>query len=258
MRLKLQPTGRQIIQDFWQPRQKEGDPVKFAEENLRVDDTGPFPNTLWDAAHSPFVIQPLQDYATDGITSTAIMKCAQSGLTECFMNAASWGICESSGSQMWVTSTEDVLRLFWEGRLKVKWERSPVMPSFSKRQKQGTLHLFFPNGILALVPSGSRAQLQSVPCRRIIMDEVRDWPPENYEIAKKRVRSHSEKAMVVTISCPEESGDHVHAAFTSGNQNRWEFLCEGCKKRIPLNFRKDEEGRGGLRWTTSKKTNPGS
>lgn len=234
------------------------DVVQWSGEEITVDPSSPFQGK-WKAPLVPYLLQPMLDFATGIATDINFRKCAQSAVTQAYMNCLLWLIRNQPAPSMWVTSTGKVMEKFIKGRLEPTMQKcKPVAELMPEGKGQKNVYeIYFLRMLFCLTSAGSIGELQSFPFRNLFMDEVRDWPKGSYDLVLKRTRAFSRIGYRrVTISCPEDEGDIIDLGFKAGNQNHWQFKCKKCGLVQKLKFSWGKPGAPGLNWRNDEYTKP--
>jgi len=218
----------------WKPADMRP-PWQWAEENYTVPVSSiPGP---WRSENSPWVCQPMEDFANNAIRQITILCSAQSAKTETMLVLLCWIIAEDPSPTMWVTSSDEEALKFCNERLMPALRlcepvraQIPLERTLAKSQE-----ILFPTMMLECVGANSKPKLQSRSRRFLLLDEVRNWPDWALPMALKRVRTWW-NSRVVILTTPEKVHDTVHLQFLEGSQNHRHVPCLGCGRKAPLLF----------------------
>jgi phage terminase large subunit GpA-like protein len=230
----------------WKPADRRP-PWQWCEDNVRVDDTSPFPGK-WRSDNSPWVREFMETFSRNDVSEIAVMCSAQSAKTQTIMCLLMWALKEDPGPTQYVMAAHDEVKTFSRTRLHPTIDNTPAVRELVQGEL-GISEMDFPGAALLLTGANSKSKLQSNPKRYLFLDEVRNYPPGAYEMVRKRVRAFW-NSKVLVISTPGKVNDHVHRAFLDGDQRRWHFACPCCGQLQELSFKQ-------LRWDTTEKTKPG-
>ena len=211
-------------------------PWRWAEKNIVVDKTSPFPGKF-NANIAPWTKEPMECFGDNRVKDLAIMCSAQSGKTQMVITLAAWCIAQDPGPAMWVMAAQDEAKTFARTRLMPTLENCDAVAELfpNDRHAKTTLEINFASMPLVINGANSQSKLQSKPIRWLFLDEVRNYPPGAYEMVIKRTRAFWNARRVV-ISTPDHENDHVHRAFLAGDQRVYEVLCPECDERHEMNF----------------------
>lgn len=232
----------------WKPADRRP-PWQWCEENVRVDDTSPFPGK-WRSSTSPWVRELMEVFADSTVNEIAVMCSAQSAKTQTIMCLLMWAVKEDPGPIQWVMAAQDEAKTFSRTRLIPTILNTRVVMEMVDAQDiaVNTLEINFPGAPLLITGANSKSKLQSNPKRYLFLDEVRNYPPGAYEMVRKRVRAFW-NSKVITISTPDRANDHVHRAYLQGDQRQWHFECPHCGQLQKLAFKQ-------LKYDTNEVTKP--
>lgn len=233
----------------WKPADRRP-PWQWCEENVRVDDTSPFPGK-WRSDTSPWVRELMETFADSTVNEISVMCSAQSAKTQTIMCLLMWAIKEDPGPIQWVMAAQDEAKTFSKTRLLPTILNTPCVEELINSQDiaVNTLEVNFPGAPLLITGANSKSKLQSNPKRYLFLDEVRNYPPGAYEMVRKRVRAFW-NSKVITISTPDMANDHVHRAFLQGDRRYWHFECPHCAQLQKLEFKQ-------IKYDTNETTKPG-
>ena len=232
---------------------------QWCRENVIVDDTSNFKGN-WNDELTPYVRKPMEDYVNDEVSELTCMAASQVAKTQPFLGCICWSIVNDPAPTLWVSSTDGTLTLFAQARLWPTFKRCNLVRDRLPNTRGQPHDIHFPNMLFSMTSSESNAELQSMPYRRIILDEARKYKAENFAMVQKRTRTYTWNKMQVILSCPEEENDCVHQSFKTGDQNEWFIQCPACHVEQEYKFRVfNEIGEqvGGIVWDVNEITRPG-
>lgn len=246
--MSKEPRLAKAFKRGWKPPDRRP-PWKWAEDNIRVDKTSPFPGK-WRSETSPWVRELMEVFADNRVESISVMCSSQSAKTQTIICLLAWAISEDPGPCMWVMAAQDEAKTFAKTRLMPTLEDcAPVAELFPQdRWAKNTLEINFTTMPLIINGANSQSKLQSKPVRWLFLDEVRNYPPGAYELVLERTRSFW-NARTVVISTPDVVDDAVDRAFKGGDQRRYHVKCGGCGEANPMTW-------ANLKWDDTPVTRP--
>jgi len=154
------------------------------------------------------LLQLLTDPTVDEI---AILKCAQTGVSELVRNAVGQWADLDPGPVQWVMTIRPAAE---KGMRKLQWmfDSSPALrPLVSERSHDTTLlAMALTNGMeVAIGWSGSLQSLSSDPQRRVILDEAAKYKAGRLDYARERLKTFGRRALLVVLSSPEHEADEI-------------------------------------------------
>lgn len=207
---------------------KQTSPWRWAEEHITIDNSTSIPGRF-RIANAPFTAGPMEDFADNRIRELTIMCSAQSAKTQLLITCLCWAIAEDPGPALWVMANAGDAEEFHRTRLKpqilsAKPIRRLQLPGRSADKAE---FMQFTTMNLAIRGAHSPAKLQSIPVRWLILDEVKNYPPDALSLVRKRVRAQWNHR-VVMISTPHLDNDEMHRAFLKGDQRHLYWACLKC------------------------------
>lgn len=245
---RLKPGIERGSRMAWNPPDHRP-PWKWAEDNIIVDNTSPFPGK-WKSETSPWVKEVMEVIADNTISDVSCICSSQSSKTQTFMNALGWVIDQDPGPAMWVMAAQDEAKTFSNTRLMPTLEKCKVLEDYfpKDRHSKTMSEIHFKNMPFILNGANSQSKLQSKPIRWLFLDEVRNYPPGALEMVLKRTRAFWNARRLI-ISTPDMVDDAVHRAFLSGDQRHYHVMCPKCEWRSPLKWEQ-------MKWETDAITHP--
>ncbi|MGC2781685.1 MAG: terminase gpA endonuclease subunit [Bradyrhizobium sp.] len=227
-------------------------PAQWCAENIIVPD-GPRANELWDPRLTPYVVEPLNNSATDiPVNKEVCKKSAQTGFTMMAMGIVGATIeTDPSGGILLVQPTDGALADFIADKLNPAIEASPALkakikPQVSRSGEGSTTYLKrYPGGSMALAIANSTADLRSKTKRKIIKDEASEYPtdldgqgsPHTMIEARYEAFGASGDWKEINISTPTVKGScYIDEQFHKGDQRFWHVDCPGCGEAFTFKF----------------------
>jgi phage terminase large subunit GpA-like protein len=227
------------------------DPAEWAADNLVVPD-GPRAGEKWSADLTPYIVEPLNAFGPDsGVNEIAVMKSAQTGFTTLAIAAAGHSIDRDPCDMMIIQPTADALSDFNRLKLGRAIEssaalKSKVAPQVAKAGSGSTTSSkVFGNFALTLAISSSAADLRSKTVKKLIRDEIDQYPDDlddqgsPIEISDGRLIAFLEAGdwRKLDISTPTIKGaSKIEERFEAGDRRRWHVPCPGCGEYFVFDF----------------------
>ncbi|HZV34087.1 MAG TPA: terminase gpA endonuclease subunit, partial [Verrucomicrobiae bacterium] len=230
----------------WKPQDLRT-PWEWCEDHVIVDKTSPLPGK-WRSANSPWV-KEVMEIRLDRRVRICCVKCsAQSSKTQTVLNLLMYDIVEDSGPTMYVMANKEDAADFVDDRFLPTLMNCKPAAELLRGQKG--LGFKFKNGMpLYFVGAGSMAKLQGKPMKRLMLDEVRNYPDGALETVLKRVRAFGDLSQIFMISTPDKKGDTMDRSFLDGDQRTFHFPCPMCAHMQQLRMAQ-------LKWDTNEETKP--
>jgi phage terminase large subunit GpA-like protein len=200
----------------------------------------------WDTARTPY-LREVMDVLSDEhpAKKVVLMKPTQVGGTECLNNFAGYIVQHSPGPTMVVQPTEKLAQRWSRQRLAPMIAASPALRGLisAARARDGsntTLLKEFPGGLLVIAGANSSADLRSMPARRILADEVDEYPAdldeqgEPLELAERRASTFIRRKVFVVSSPKIKSTSVVWREYEKSDQRQFHVPCPHCGHRQVL------------------------
>ncbi len=243
---------KNLIGEFFswalKPRPKRH-PWQWAEEKLTLDKTSPFPGR-YKADTAPWTKLPMEKWADPEIRYIIIRCPAQTGKTQLAIVCVCYAIDEDPGPMMWVMAAADEAKTFSKQRLTPTLESVDSIASQMPRGRSDKMvcEINFPQSPLVINGANSPSKLQSKPIRRLILDEVRNYPPGALSMALKRIRSWWNGCALI-ISTGDSVGDPFDLEWQKGTQSQFCVKMPCCGALDPMDFKN-------LKWDDNDITRP--
>ena len=146
---------------------------------------------------------------------------------------------------MVVMPTEKLAQRWSNQRLKPMIAASPALsriisPARSRDASNTTLMKEFPGGFLVIAGANSAADLRSMPARRVLADEVDEYPEDledqgsPLELAERRASTFIRRKVFVCSSPAIKSTSVIWREYEAGTQERYHCACPHCGTMQPL------------------------
>lgn len=218
-----------------------------------------------DIETCPMIKEPMRawkDYLVRKVTCMCAVQCLKTLTLElCLL----WSIAHDSGSAQWLHPTDKEAKEHADERFTKLIESFPAIQKFytdNRHDKTGTfinfIHMF-----LRMEGANVRANLQRKSIKLQFRSEI--WQSDKWERGRLKEADsrqtqfvHNSKAF--TESQPgwdkDHGGDDMHAEFSDGTMEEWNFRCQSCGKLQPYLFdhRRQDGTFAGIRWDDNKTT----
>lgn len=219
-------------------------PSEFTARHRMVlggDNPGP-----WRHDRTPYLREIMDAAADESVRCIVICKGSQSGGTEALINILAWSVDQDPGQTMVVfpdaTSSrqKNLLRFLPEFRA-----CAPVAARMSTRPKElNTRFLRFDRMDMLFRGSFSEHQIESDPCRRMVVDELDRCPPRTAHLAKQRVKTFA-RGQSCFCGKPRRRGEGIDLEYSFSDRRRYHVPCPRCGVYHVRSFRDFRwEGRG--------------
>ncbi len=194
----------------------------------------------WRHRNAPFLVEIMECLTDPRVRNVAVMKGAQTGVTEIGLNWIGRTIQYSPAPVLWITSKEDTLRKLSQTRLDPMLDAPPLVSLVSSRKSRDAHRtasfIKFENGQLSLVSAQSAASLASDPYRDIVFDETDRYPASAGDegdplgLGKARQTTYEAAgAKSLYISTPTIHGSSpIERLFEQGDQRYYYVPCHAC------------------------------
>lgn len=250
-----------IIIEQWFRESLKPDPVLTVSQwadNFRVlprkaaSEPGP-----WRTKRTPY-LEEIMDVlsVTHPSKKVVFKKGSQVGGTEAGNNWLGYIIDHVPGPTMLVLPTVDTAKRNSILRIEPLIDETPALAAkigkIRSRDNTNTLRQKdFDGGTLMITGANSAAELKSVPCRFVMLDEVDEFP-RNVEgqgdpiaLVAARSRTFSRRKMFVISTPTYEGGSKIDEEFDDSDQRHFYLACPHCKHEQTLEFEQ-------LQWTAGK------
>lgn len=238
-----------VTTDSWSRGWALPEPVtvsEWADRHRKLTREGAAEPGQWSTDRTPY-LRELMDVLSDEhpCKKVVFMKPTQVGGTEVLNNAAGYVIHHSPGPTMVVMPTEKLAQRWSKQRLAPMIKASPVLrgllrPASSRDGGNTTLMKEFPGGLLVIAGANSASDLRSMPARRILADEVDEYPSDledqgsPLELAERRASTFVRRKVFVCSSPKLKANSVVWREYEASDQRRFHVPCPHCLHEQPL------------------------
>jgi phage terminase large subunit GpA-like protein len=226
-------------------------PSEWARLNFVLPD-GPRKGQLWDPADTPYVCEPIDAMAVDGVdTEATVAKSAQTGFSTAGLILLGYWMDTEPDAMLAIQPTIPAARDFNADKLGPAIKASPalsrlVLPSTGRGgEGSTTLRKVFAGGSLIITGANSAADLASKTNRFQLRDELDRWPldlegqgdPEKMADERQTAFTRSSLHKRFRISTPAaRRTSRIWRHFEAGDRRRWHVPCPECGTAIVLMF----------------------
>lgn len=212
-------------------------PHEWLEDNVLGIPYSPVPGRF-RADHSPWIKEPLAEFANDRTSLISIIAAIQSGKTTVIELGACWAIHNAPAPMLWLDQTDPDAKDQCVNRLQPLFEHCPpvraVLPHKAKRKNDGWT---FYNGMPLWVKGGhNKTNLQRRSIRWLLVDESWRLPPGHMAEAEARVTAFGWLGKRVFSSQFGELNDDTHQKFNETDQREWHVKCLHCGELQPYKW----------------------
>ncbi len=200
----------------------------------------------WATDRTPY-LREIMDVLSDEhpCKKAVLVKSTQVGGTEALNNFAGYVIAHSPGPTMVVMPTEKLAQRWSKQRLAPMIAASPALralirPAARRDSGNTTLVKEFPGGLLVIAGANSASDLRSMPARRILADEVDEYPEDledqgsPLELAERRASTFVRRKVFVCSSPKLKATSVVWREYEASDQRRFHVPCPHCEMPQPL------------------------
>ncbi|GAB3755128.1 phage terminase large subunit family protein [Lysobacter olei] len=219
---------------------------EWADRHRMLTREGAAEPGLWSTDRTPY-LREIMDVLSDEhpCKKAVLVKCTQVGGTEVLNNFAGYIVHHTPGPTMVVMPTEKLAQRWSKQRLAPMISASPALNGLiaSAKSRDGgntTLMKEFPGGLLVIAGANSASDLRSMPARRILADEVDEYPDdlddqgEPLELAERRASTFVRRKVFVCSSPKLKATSVVWREYMLSDQRRYHVPCPHCEQRQAL------------------------
>lgn len=194
----------------------------------------------WSTDRTPY-LRELMDCLSDEhpCKKAVFVKPTQVGGTEALNNMCGYIIEHSPGPTMVVMPTEKLAQRWSKQRLAPMIAASPALrrlirPASSRDAGNTTLMKEFPGGLLVIAGANSSSDLRSMPARRILADEVDEYPTDlddqgsPLELAERRASTFVRRKVFVCSSPKLKATSVIWREYEDSDQRHYHVSCPHC------------------------------
>jgi len=238
---------------------------EWSEENIYLTSESKFAGLL-SFKRSPYAVEVVNNMMPNsGIELTGIMKCSQSGFTQCLaIPCLVYHAAESPTNQMFVTSSETLIRNTIRGRFDTVMEgktlKGIIKSTSTKKANQRTGDTDFKKeytggSLINITYKPTNLRFHSVEV--VVCDEYDDAPKIDkkegsiFDLVMARTKSYADTRRLAFLSSPTTKGiSNIEGVYNMGDKRKWSWECPHCKTYIPILWRIDREDGtfGGIKW----------
>ena len=178
---------------------------------------------------------------TSPIQSIVFMKGSQIGATEIGNNWIGYTIDHAPAPFLAVQPTLDLAKRNSKQRIGPLIEECPrlarkVLPKKSRDSSNTILLKEFPGGLLVLTGANSASGLKSLPCKKLFLDEVDEYPVDLEDqgdpisLARKRTTTFSKRKEYMCSTPTMEDASRIATEFKETDQRYYFVPCPRCNE----------------------------
>lgn len=176
-----------------------------------------------------------------------VMKGVQTGVSELGLSWLGYCLDLAPAPIMLVQPTEPALNLFVTQRWGSLIRDTPVLrdkaASMGRRRVESKDVVEFPGSVIKFAAAQSESDLQSMPVRYLMLDEVDRYPAavgksgDPVKTALGRVTTFEGREKVFMLSTPSVRGhSRIEREYLRGDQRQWHIPCPKCGAMAPLEW----------------------
>jgi len=238
---------------------------EWSEENIYLTSESKFAGLL-SFKRSPYAVEVVNNMMPNsGVELTGIMKCSQSGFTQCLaIPCLVYHAAESPTNQMFVTSSETLIRNTIRGRFDTVMEgktlKGIIKSTSTKKANQRTGDTDFKKeytggSLINITYKPTNLRFHSVEV--VVCDEYDDAPKIDkkegsiFDLVMARTKSYADTRRLAFLSSPTTKGiSNIEGVYNMGDKRKWNWECPHCKTYIPILWRieKEDGTYAGIKW----------
>ena len=261
----------QVHSKIWNYRAKRIMPSDWTEQNVYLtSEVSPYVGKF-SYDRSPYTREIIDNLsATSPIDTVAVMKCAQSGLTQgVIMPGICWIIAENPAPTLFMAGDKDLAKDTITGRLDPMIDNSGIshlirankMRGKNQRTGDTSTGKEFSGGFLVVHGTKNADKMRFYSVKNIFADDWDAAPRDDkkegstQKLVETRATAFALRKKINYISTPtEEQTSNILPIYLKGDQRKWHWKCPHCHTRFPVEWRvKREDGSySGIKWKLDK------
>ena len=216
-------------------------PSEWCEKNIHFGYCKSPPVDKLDLKLTPYMVEPLDNYALDGLEQMSLAFIPQSGKSLIWMGGMLWAMANDPGPGLIVYASDEMATDMSTDRV-VPLLRS--VPQFEQELKapfavrKDCYQLS--ESSTYFTGSGSAASLASRSVRRPVADEVDKWLPipneaEPLDLLRHRMSTYVGKSFLVVVCTPTLLTGVIWVEYKKGSMAEWYWACLECGHRFRPN-----------------------
>lgn len=222
--------------------------AEWADQHRMLTREGAAEPGPWSTSRTPYLRRIMEVLSDEHPCKKVVfMKPTQVGGTEVLNNFVGYIVHHSPGPTMVVMPTEKLAQRWSNQRLKTMIAASPALsgiisPTRTRDASNTTLMKEFPGGFLVIAGANSASDLRSMPARRILQDEVDEYPDDledqgrPHELAERRASTFTRRKVFLCSSPKLKATSVIAAEFEAGTQEHYQVPCPHCAEMQPLDI----------------------
>lgn len=227
------------------PRRKES-VVEWAERCAYLSERVTETAGRYRTSDHPYVREVLDSFQDPKTKKVSLCWGSQTGKTTTIYVGLGWAIDQAPAPILWVWSNEKQARNFANDRFLPFCEDTraiarhlpKTLDGKIDRDRASALRIEFDRCSLNMIGGQSQRNVRNYPVSYLILDEVDIIPPGIRADVYDRIKGRRSYKVIQSSTPIEENG--IWAEYLMGDQRKFLLPCPHCKKRIPLEWRKEK------------------
>lgn len=198
----------------------------------------------WHNAVTPYTQGIMDASFFSSVQKISIMKCPQSGGTECVHNCIGYAIDRAPGPVLYVFPNQDIARENAQDRIIPMLQASPRLSEYltGSVDDMSSLRINVAHLTIHMAWSGSAARLGNKPIRYLVLDELDKYQNSKREasseaLARKRTITWGRRSREWDISTPTMVNGPIHQCWTTAEARfRYHVICPNCGCELLMDF----------------------
>lgn len=238
-----------LIKSFFDGLRPEDriDVDQWSDKNINLPDSSAEPGP-YRSSRTPYLIKIMKVLSVySSVRYIVFVKCSQIGGTQIGLNWLGYIIDVAPGGALIISPTDGNAKRNSKVRVEPMIRSSPVLRARikSSRVREGgntVLQKDFPGGFAIFTGSNSTADIKSLPCRYIMLDEADEYPADLdgqgsvIELAKARTRTFQKSKTYINSTPTLEDTSIISREFEDTDQQYYFVPCPECSTLQRLEF----------------------
>ncbi len=221
--------------------------TEWADQNRRLSSEASAEPGQWSTERAAYQRGIMDAISDPAIEMVVVKSSAQTGKTECCLNAVGYHIDQDPAPIMVVMPTERDAETWSKDRFAPMARDTPCLKGLitDPRSRDGAnkiLHKKFPAGHLTIVGANAPSGLASRPIRILLCDEVDRYPAsagaegDPVNLARKRTVTFWNRKIVLVSTPTIKGASRIETAFEESDQRRFWVPCPDCGQHQVLTW----------------------
>lgn len=194
----------------------------------------PYPGP-WSTDLTPWLRQPMRDFADPHTDIVVLMIASQMGKTELGLNVQGWMWDTHPAPSMWVTPTERLAHTMSKDRINAMFDSVPGLWDRTRKPvRPGSLERYVSGVRFGLSWAGSATELASHPCKYVHIDERSRMGSDvggegdPVRVVMARTKMYAGAKIGIYSSPTDEETCPTYQWWLQGTKMRWCWRCQSC------------------------------